>query len=186
MEDVGIGGKEVTGAVPVVGVRVQDGESPDAVFFPEVYDAEGHVVEAAVSPEVISSRMVAPGPDEGEGIANFPFGDLLTRHHHSHGGVPCGGAEGVPFYPFYQVRGVDLQDQLLRDRARLIEHHVLARKNIFKDCGIVCQARTHGQVAAPGIGRVVEDAGGVLRHSRVHIILGIGESRGGGWSLKKK
>ena len=159
MKDIGIALEDLAGAVGVVGVRVHDRETPEAEFLPQVDDAESHIVEAAEAPEFVAPRMVPARPDEREGVRDLPVRNLLSGGDDTPRRVPGGGAKGVFSHTLQKIRRVDLQQQLPGDGLRLVQLDLVALQNLVQGAREVGQPGSDGQVAPPGEGRVIEDAG---------------------------
>jgi hypothetical protein len=121
MKHVRIIAYEIPGAIPMMRIRIENGDPLDAVTFPQDVNGQDHVIETAVPTKEIPSRVMAAGTDECEGIADFPGCNLLCSQDNAAGGMPRRGTEGIPFDAFKELTGVHLQDELLGNAGRLVE-----------------------------------------------------------------
>ena len=143
----------------MVGVGVHDGKAAPGADFPGMGQGDDHVVEAAGPPELVVAGVVAAGADEAEGPVDLTFSQIRHTGHHGAHGLVRGGAKAVGGHQVQHLRGVDLEDEFLRDPGALDQAHVGPGQERRQGLRKVPQPVAHGHVAFAAEGGMVVDAG---------------------------
>ena len=108
---VGIVPEDVLRTVPVVAVRVDDGDPLRTVDLADVLDHDGldvHVAEAAGAVDH-AHRMVAGGPDEGKGVVHLLLQDPVRRRDRAARRDEVGFGDDMPGVGHADMDAVDVR-----------------------------------------------------------------------------
>ena len=106
VQHLGIVRHEIPCPIRVMGIRVQDGNPTEPPLSPRLADGDDHIVEAAIPSEIVSPCMVAPRPDEAEGIAKLSSTDSIHALHNAPHGGARRGSEWIGLHLGDQTRVV--------------------------------------------------------------------------------